>query len=157
MQPDLGSEAPSMDTGLYTSNAEDLGPSALNLGHSRVDLEREVRCGHPEVVFGAGKRPEELVEISRALVAEHGRLLVTRTQPEGVEAVLAAIPGVVHHKRSNCLTVGLPREEAGVGRVVVASAGTSDGAVAEEAAITARCLGAHTEVLADVGVAGSVP
>ena len=125
-----------------------------DLGHTRLDTHRAVRCGSPEVVYGAGKTPEQLVDIAHALVAEHGQLLVTRTSPEGARAVLDAVPDVQHHPESGCLTHGLPPEDAGEGLVLVVCAGTSDRPVAEEAALTARLLGARVETISDVGVAG---
>ena len=130
-----------------------------DLGHSRLDTHRALRCGHPEVVFGAGKSPRELVEIAGAILEHHDRLLVTRATPEGAAALLAEVPGAVHHGRSGCLTVVRGEDEygsggTGVGDVLVVSAGTSDGPVAEEAAVTARMLGAAVEELRDVGVAG---
>jgi len=125
-----------------------------DLGHTRLDTQRELRCGHPEVVFGAGKTPEQLVEIARALLEHHGRFLITRAAPEGAAAVLAEVEGAAHHARSGCLTAERGPVRAGSGDVLVISAGTSDGAVAEEAAVTARWLGAAVEELGDVGVAG---
>ena len=133
-------------------------PAVHELGHTTLDTQREERCGHPEVVFGAGKTPDELVDISRAILAHHGRLLITRALPEGVAAVLAGVEGVEHHPRSGCLTAdrrpGGGPDRRLEGDVLVISAGTSDGAVAEEAALTARWLGAAVEQLVDVGVAG---
>ena len=125
-----------------------------NLGHTVLDTQRELRCGHPEVIFGAGKTPEELVDIARAVLEHHDRLLVTRARPEGAAALCAALPRARHWARSNCVTVEPERREPLAGSVLVVSAGTSDGAVAEEAAITARMHGARVEQLADVGVAG---
>jgi len=130
------------------------GASVLDLGHSRLDLDRERRCGCPEVIFGEGKRPSELQELARELLRVHGRLLVTRVDAEGATALLSVVPEAVHHELSRCVTVGLPPTHAGVGLVVIASAGTSDGPVAEEAALTARFMGARVSQLADVGVAG---
>ncbi|MEO6709769.1 MAG: nickel pincer cofactor biosynthesis protein LarB [Planctomycetota bacterium] len=125
-----------------------------DLGHSRLDTHRELRCGHPEVVFGQGKSLEELVEISTALLARHGRLIVTRVGDEGARALLAVLPRAVHHARARMVTVADPEAAAGEGLVLVVSAGTSDGPVAEEAIVTARALGARVEELRDVGVAG---
>jgi len=125
-----------------------------DLGHSRIDTHRELRCGLPEVVYGAGKRPEELAQIARAILEEHGRLLITRCPAAGVEALAEAVPEARHHPRSGAVTVGLPGRGEGEGLVIVVSAGTSDGAVAEEAAITARMIGSRVEEIADVGVAG---
>jgi NCAIR mutase (PurE)-related protein len=125
-----------------------------DLGHTRLDRHRAVRCGHPEVVYGAGKSPAQLVDIARALLADHEQLLVTRVSEEGARAVLDALPAVEHHPGSRCLTAGLPPEGAGEGLVLVVCAGTSDLPVAEEAALTARMMGARVELISDVGVAG---
>ncbi|MFT5150668.1 MAG: NCAIR mutase (PurE)-related protein [Planctomycetota bacterium] len=129
-------------------------PAIRDLGHTVVDLDREARCGHPEVVYGEGKSPEPLVDIARAILEHHDRLLVTRLKPEGAEALTAAIPAAVWHRDARALTVGLEAQGDGEGMVLVVSAGTSDRAVAEEACITARMLGAHAEHICDVGVAG---
>ena len=126
----------------------------LDLEHSRLDLHRDLRCGFPEVIFGAGKSPGELVEIAGALLEHHERLLVTRAAPEGLAALRAELPAAAVYERSGVLAVGLPDPEEGEGEVLVLSAGTADGPVAEEALVTARMLGARAEHLADVGVAG---
>jgi len=125
-----------------------------DLGHSRIDTQREMRCGHAEVVYGEGKTPEELVEISRAILEHHGKLLVTRVRPEGAERLVAEIPGAVHRPRSRTLSVEAAGGAVGEGLVLVAAAGTSDLPVAEEAAVTARHHGARVEEIVDVGVAG---
>ncbi|HVS17106.1 MAG TPA: nickel pincer cofactor biosynthesis protein LarB [Planctomycetota bacterium] len=142
------------DLGVEEGLARFRAGSTQDLGHTVLDTQRELRCGHPEVVFGQGKRPEEVVEIARALLERHDRLLVTRLGDEGAKALCAAEPRVRWHPRSRCATVAPADAPPGVGRVLVLSAGTSDAAVAEEAAITARMHGAHVEELRDVGVAG---
>ena len=125
-----------------------------DLGHTHLDTHRELRCGHPEVVYGAGKSPEQLVDIARAILQSHDHLLVTRATLEGAAALLDAVPGAVHDSVARTVTVGLPEETAGLGNVLIISAGTSDRAVAEEALVTARMLGARVSHLPDVGVAG---
>jgi len=126
----------------------------VDLGHTRVDTHRALRCGAGEVVFGEGKTPAELVEIAHAILADQDRLLVTRTHPEGRRALVEGVEGAVAHDRSRSVTVGLPREDEGAGLCLVVSAGTSDGAVAEEAELAARMAGVRVERLSDVGVAG---
>ena len=125
-----------------------------DLGHSLLDTHRELRCGHPEVVYGAGKTPLQLVEIAQALLQHSDRLLVTRTTDDGAAALCSAIPRSVHHPASGCVTVEPEDAGDGEGFVLVVCAGTSDLPVAEEAAVTARMLGARVESLNDVGVAG---
>ena len=129
-------------------------PTALDLGHSTIDTAREARCGCPEVVYGAGKTPQELLEISRSVIEHHNRLLVTRATDEGAALLEAELEDVVIHERSRAITVGLPEEPDLQGLVAVVSAGTSDGAVAEEAAVTAQFMGARVAQVRDAGVAG---
>jgi NCAIR mutase (PurE)-related protein len=125
-----------------------------DLGHTRLDTHRELRCGHPEVVYGAGKTAEELIAIAGELLEHHERLLVTRVAPEAAARLVEAFPRLAWDERARAAWAapegGLPEE----GLVLVISAGTSDGAVAAEAALTARLHGARVEELRDVGVAG---
>jgi NCAIR mutase (PurE)-related protein len=132
------------------------GWPVADLVHTRLDTQRELRCGFPEVVYGAGKTPAELAQIAREIAARHGRLLVTRASAEGAAALLEAVPGARHHVPARAVSYERPRADgpAPEGLVLVLSAGTSDAPVAAEAALTARMLGARVEELPDVGVAG---
>ena len=125
-----------------------------DLGHTQIDTHRELRCGFPEAVFGAGKTEHELVEIAGVLLEQHSRFFVTRAKPESAEALLAAYPDAVFHPRSKIVALDQRPAPTQIGKVLVVAAGTSDGPVAEEATLTARALGAHTELIEDVGVAG---
>ncbi|MDH4120319.1 MAG: nickel pincer cofactor biosynthesis protein LarB [Deltaproteobacteria bacterium] len=125
-----------------------------DLGFAKPDHQRALRLGFPEVVFGQGKTPEQLAAICQAQLAVHPRLLATRVEPSAAAQALAACPGGQHHPLARCVTWGLPPEDQGQGRVVVAAAGTSDLPVAMEAELTARMMGARVERLTDVGVAG---
>jgi NCAIR mutase (PurE)-related protein len=125
-----------------------------DLGHTRIDTQREMRCGQAEVVYGEGKTPDQLVEIARAILGHHGRLLVTRVQPEAGARLAKEIPGAVHRPSSRTVVVGPESASTGEGLVLVVSAGTSDLPVAEEAAVVARHMGARVRELHDVGVAG---
>ena len=121
-----------------------------DLGFARVDSHRGVRTGDPEVVYGAGKTPEQVVAILRSLSGDTRPALVTRATDETVAAVLAEWPDA--STENGCVAVGaLPRP---VGTVTVVTAGTSDERVAGEAAFVARVFGAGVERVADVGVAG---
>ncbi|HEX8001801.1 MAG TPA: nickel pincer cofactor biosynthesis protein LarB [Mycobacteriales bacterium] len=122
-----------------------------DLGFARVDAHRGVRTGDPEVVYGAGKTPEQVVAILRSLVATGSRpALVTRTTRDQVAAVTAEWPDA--QVAGGCVAVGpLPRA---TGLVTVVTAGTSDLPVADEAAFVARAFGAGVERVTDVGVAG---
>ena len=127
-----------------------------DLGFARIDTDRALRTGDPEVVYGAGKSPEQAAAILTSLASAHpGRaVLLTRadaTLRAGVRTHLDS-PDITEDPEANCLAVGpLPPQ---VGRVVVVSAGTSDGPVAAEAAFVTRAGGAGVVRVSDVGVAG---
>lgn len=129
-------------------------PRVSDLGFARVDLDRAARTGDPEVVYGAGKTPEQIVAILAELHAAHPdrAVLATRVAPAAAEAALTALPGVSHDPLARTLTLGpLPTP---AGNVLVVAAGTTDGPVAAEAALSARVHGAGAEIVTDVGVAG---
>lgn len=125
-----------------------------DLGHTRLDVERESRCGVPEVIFAAGKTAAQTTDIALAALEHHGRFLATRVPEDAAAALLGAIRGAVLHERSRCVTADLRAHAPLEGNVLVLSAGTSDEPVAEEALVTARFVGARAELLRDVGVAG---
>jgi pyridinium-3,5-biscarboxylic acid mononucleotide synthase len=125
-----------------------------DLGFARVDVDRAERTGDPEVVYGAGKTPEQVVAILRTLHDRHpGRaVLATRLTPEALEVVRAELPEAARHDIARAVTLGpLPTAR---GTVAVISAGTSDAPVAAEVALTAAVYGAGVERIDDVGVAG---
>lgn len=126
----------------------------VDLGFARVDTDRVQRCGFPEVVFGAGKTPEQVVGIARVLLEKHRVLLVSRASEEQHAALSAEFPAAQWHGRARCLTVELdpwPKKEGVIG---VICAGTSDLPVADEAAVTLEIFGNRVDRIADVGVAG---
>jgi pyridinium-3,5-biscarboxylic acid mononucleotide synthase len=125
-----------------------------DLGFARVDVERVGRTGDPEVVYGAGKTVEQGVAIVRTLRGAHPEraALVTRAAPELVAALRGSFGDVTVDDEAGCVAVG-PLPET-TGTVCVVAAGTSDGAVAAEAAFTARVSGAAVTRVTDVGVAG---
>ena len=123
-----------------------------DLGFARVDLDRARRTGDAEVVYGAGKTPQQVVDILRTLHEAHPdrAVLATRLSDEAMAAAQAAGAEVDTVARAATLG-GLPTPS---GTVAVVAAGTSDAPVAAEAALTARVHGAGVEVITDVGVAG---
>ena len=126
----------------------------LDLGFAKVDLHRELRQGAPEVIYGAGKTAEQIEAIVRAMrEAGVGTVLVTRLSPESAEVVGREHP-LDYHAQARLGVVGPMPEPSGLGRIVVATGGTSDVPVAEEAALTAEALGNEVTRLYDVGVAG---
>jgi NCAIR mutase (PurE)-related protein len=125
-----------------------------DLGFARVDTHRGVRTGDPEVVYGAGKTPEQTVAILRELAAQPGGrpAVATRLPAAALAAVREAFPDAHVDEVAAAAAVGvLPVAR---GTVCVVSAGTSDAPVAAEAAFVARAFGAGVDRVDDVGVAG---
>lgn len=125
-----------------------------DLGYAKVDHHRALRQNAAEVIYGAGKTPEQIAGIVSTL-REGGdkTVLITRMEPEAVEVVQAVAP-LTYHELSRVGIVGPMPEKDGNGSIVIAAAGTSDLLVAEEAALTAEVLGNNVVRLYDVGVAG---
>ena len=145
------------DDGLASPDApalEAAEPGYLDLTYARLDTDRRIRTGDPETVFGAGKSPDQVVELLTRLAEAHPERAVfaTRLADEALDAVAARLPAAALHAMARAVTLGpLPEPR---GRVLVLSAGTSDAPVAAEAALSARVHGAGVEEVADVGVAG---
>lgn len=127
--------------------------STENLGYARVDHGRRARQGFPEVVFGRGKTPDQIAGIARAIVGRGDPLLVTRTDRAAFERVAKLVPDATFHEQAGIVERRRPGTE-GHGVILVASAGTSDLPVAEEAAICAEVMNNRVDRLYDVGVAG---
>ena len=125
-----------------------------DLGFARLDTHRGVRTGDPEVVYGAGKTAEQVVELLRALAGHSQRrpAVATRLTEEAVARVRAELPEATLDEVARCALVGTLPSPAGT--VAVVSAGTSDEPVAAEAAFVARAFGANVARVRDVGVAG---
>jgi pyridinium-3,5-biscarboxylic acid mononucleotide synthase len=126
-----------------------------DLGFARVDHHRSLRQGFPEVVFGQGKTPEQIVSIGKAIHSQGSAVLVTRVDENKAKAVLAQWDGLTYHEQSSCLSLeARDGTKPGKGLVAVVAAGTSDLPVAEEAVLTAELMGSKVERIYDVGVAG---
>lgn len=125
-----------------------------DLGFAKVDLHRKMRQGASEVIYGAGKTAEEIIAILKSM-QEHGQksVLITRLSPEKAAAV-GKEAELAYNERAGLGTVGPKPQPDGIGRIVVATGGTSDIPVAEEAAFTAEMMGNDVLRLYDVGVAG---
>ena len=126
----------------------------VDLDFAKVDLHRHVRCGFPEVIYGAGKTVEQIVTIAKRILEAGSPLMATRVTPEQVEALRAELPGIEHHEVARMVSLGLPVSELAGGTVLIISAGTSDIPVAEEARVTAHLMGNKVETIYDAGVAG---
>lgn len=125
-----------------------------DLGFAKLDFHRGLRQGVAEVVYGAGKTPEQIRKIASVML-ERGQktILITRMKPEAVPVVSEGLP-FRYFEMGHVGVVGEFPEPDGLGTIVVATGGTSDMPVAEEAALTAQALGNQVIRLYDVGVAG---
>ena len=125
-----------------------------DLGYAKVDHHRSLRQGVAEVIYGAGKTAGQIAGILTAMRAHgDGTILVTRLDPDKA-AVLGEQFSMDYHADARMAVVGSFPEPDGLGKIVVATGGTSDIPVAEEAALTAQALGNRVERIYDVGVAG---
>ncbi len=124
------------------------------LSFAKVDHARELRKGSPEIIFGQGKTPDQLIKIGRAIVKKGSNLLITRLSSESYRRIKKHLPGATYHEAARCLTLLKNKPEAGKGKIAVISAGTSDMPVAEEAVLTCEFFGNEVDRIYDVGVAG---
>lgn len=125
-----------------------------DLGFAKVDHHREVLKGYPEIVYGPGKTPDQIVRIAREIIRKGSNLLITRVEPQVYARIKGRLKGINYNPAARTVTFRQKRAQAGVGKVAVITAGTSDMPVAEEAAVTAEILGNDVERIYDVGVAG---
>ena len=130
-----------------------------DLGFAKPDFHRKLRQGVGEVIYGTGKTPDQIAKISESFIKNNqSNILITRMSKEAsdyVEKYLEALEVTYFYDETSKVgIVGNLVEKDGLGKIVVATGGTSDMPVAEEAALTAEFLGNHVERLYDVGVAG---
>ena len=125
-----------------------------DIGFAKVDRHRELRQGAAEVIYGQGKTGEQIAAISRSLL-ESGEspVLITRMDKESAEKVSSELP-LKYYEQSRVGIIGAMPEPDGKGMIVVATGGTTDIPVAEEAALTAEAMGNKVTRLYDVGVSG---
>ena len=125
-----------------------------DLGYAKVDLHRKVRQGANEVIYGAGKTPEQIIGILEKM-AQNGQknVLITRLDRDKAEIINKNVP-LTYYESAKIAVAGEMAAPGGIGTIVVATGGTSDIPVAEEAALTAEFLGNKVVRLYDVGVSG---
>ncbi len=125
-----------------------------DIGYAKVDQHRGIRQGAAEVIYGAGKTWEQMAGIIETMQKSHvKRILITRLDPEAAKH-LSKIQEIDYRENAKIGIIGGFPEPDGIGRIVVATGGTSDIPVAEEAALTAQIHGNEVVRLYDVGVAG---
>jgi pyridinium-3,5-biscarboxylic acid mononucleotide synthase len=136
---------------------EDLPFAEVSAGGTpvaRIDHHREIRTGYPEVVFCQGKTPQQVKAIAREIL-EHGEVMLgTRASAAHFQAVAQTAMDARYFEDPQIILVDRRVERPSIGHIVVASAGTADHRVAEEAAVCAEVMGDRVTRLFDVGVAG---
>jgi hypothetical protein len=130
-------------------------PPIADLGFAQVDLDRRARCGFPEVIFCEGKTPEWVESVARRLVEAKQDCLGTRVNAEQAAHLATCFPQAEQDRLARTFWLPTPGERpTPTGKVLIITAGTGDLPVAQEAVVTARAIGCHAELVADVGVAG---
>jgi len=125
-----------------------------DLGFAQVDTHRALRRGFPEVIFGSGKTPEQVVHIAARLLKGEQSVLITRVNGEHARALRKKFKQAIHHSTARCVTIQTRPPKVRPGMIAVVCAGTSDLPVAEEAAVTVEIMGNRVERIHDVGVSG---
>jgi len=125
-----------------------------DLGFVKIDNHRNLRRGQGEVIYCAGKTPGQTSAIFEKMLQNNSNVLGTRADIETYREVSARIPDAVYHEKAGAITVVRSAVLKSAGMILIATGGTSDIPVAEEAAITAEFFGNTVDRLYDVGVAG---
>ena len=128
--------------------------SYKDLGFAKIDNERELRNGYPEVIYCAGKTVEQVVKIIEFMLTKKNNILATRADKDTYEAVKKICPKAVYNELGQIITIRQKETKLTDSYIAIVSAGTSDLPVVEEAAATAEILGNKVEKIVDVGVAG---
>ena len=125
-----------------------------DIGCAKVDMHRRLRQGASEVIYGAGKTAEQIAAIVKSMLGRgQETILITRLSKSTADAI-ALEYDLDYHPEAGIGIIGKMSEPKGLGKIVVATGGTSDIPVAEEAALTAETLGNEVVRLYDVGVSG---
>ncbi len=125
-----------------------------DLGFVKIDHQRELRKGFPEIIYGLGKTDAHIIKIGRELVAKGDNLLITRLEPQVFRRIRKKLPGLGYCGPARMAYLKQREPPPGKGPIAVMTAGTSDIPVAEEAAVTCEMLGNVVHRIFDVGVAG---
>ena len=127
----------------------------LDLGFAKLDLQREARCGFPEVVYCAGKTVGQSVQILDVLMDKYDNVIGTRADKAVYDALISRHPAAQYDPLARMVYQHKDKTVVNGDRLIsVITAGTSDIPIAEEAALTAEIMGNRVERIYDVGVAG---
>lgn len=124
-----------------------------DLDFAKIDSQRQLRKGFPEVIFCQGKTIEQIIKIVKRIKETGGKIVATRAAPEVYQEIKKIIPEVTYFKEARIIAVG-EKKKVSSKFILVVSGGTADIPVAEEAAVIAELMGNRVERLYDVGVAG---
>ena len=125
-----------------------------DIGFAKVDLHRKIRQGLPEVIYGSGKTPEQIIGIAETMIRNgQGHILITRLAEAAAGEIAETIP-IRYDQSARIAVIGERPSPDGIGKIIVATGGTSDIPVAQEAAVTAEEYGNEVLRLFDVGVSG---
>jgi len=126
-----------------------------DIGFAKIDHHRDLRKGFPEVIYCEGKTAEQVAMIAKKIISAGGDLLATRADKAILKLIKKLNPKAEFNEMARTIVIKRSgKRKKGVGAILIASAGTSDIPVAEEAAITAETLGSSVDRMYDVGVAG---
>lgn len=127
-----------------------------DIGFARIDHHRQIRCGFPEVIYCPGKTTEQIVEIFTELAQRDNNVLATRANEEIFDALVATakFPSIRYEKPARMIVLEQAPLEVSNNYIAIATAGTADLPVAEEAKVTAETMAQRVEMISDVGVAG---
>jgi NCAIR mutase (PurE)-related protein len=125
-----------------------------DLEFAKIDHQRELRKGFPEIIFGLGKTDAQILGIARRILDKGSNLLITRVEPATFRGLKAKLKGLEYNPAAKAVFLKKKAPLPGNGRIVILTAGTSDIPVAEEAFVTCDLLGNETDRIYDVGVAG---
>lgn len=124
-----------------------------DLGFVKIDTQRQLRKGFPEVIFCQGKTLEQITKIAKRIKETEGKIVATRATPEVYQGIKKIIPEVTFFKEAKIVAVE-EKKKVSSKFILVVSGGTADIPVAEEAAVIAELMGNRVDRLYDVGVAG---
>lgn len=123
------------------------------LGFAKLDSHRGVRQGVSEVIYGASKTPDQIIKITKSLIKTQDSVLITRLEKKSADIIKEELD-ISYNELAKVGIYGNIKKPDGIGKIVVATGGTSDMYAAEEAALTCEFLGNEVVRLYDVGVAG---
>lgn len=125
-----------------------------DIGHTKIDVHRELRSGYPEVVYCPGKTVEQVVDIIKNMLTRDNNILATRAAEEMYNAVKKICKDAIFYTTARIISIRRKKVDIPKTYISIVTAGTSDIPIAEEAAVTAEELGNKVEKIFDVGVAG---